>query len=370
MGPYETVFYQSKTVNLLIDPKTGDVVDANDSACSFYGYDCEELKGKTIHELNTLSDAEVADEMKAGALEMRSSFRFRHRLRSGEIREVEVYSSPVEVWGRTLLHSVVFDITERKRKERELAEANELLERTNKTKDKLFSIIAHDLKRPFLNIMNLASLLHDGTDRFTADELEELFATIHGSAESTYGLLENLLEWARTQADHIEYNPVSVKLKLLFNDVLDLHALDARNKRLTVESDIDEGCTVRADWDMLHTILRNLLSNAVKFTEAGGRIRLSATDVGGKCRVSVEDDGVGMTPKEKEHLFSFTPAERRSGTEDELGAGLGLVVAKEFAERHGTSITVESTKGEGSRFSLELEWAAAGDVESGGADYS
>lgn len=231
---------------------------------------------------------------------------------------------------------------------------NRELEDLNATKDKLFSIIAHDLKNPFNSIIGLANLAKEEYRGGEEDELEEYLEMISRSAHQGFELLENLLQWSRAQTKRIEFNPQMLDLCYLTEQALDLLRQEAQKKELALSNEIEKGTMVYGDYQMLHFIVRNLVSNAVKFTSVGGRVRIAAESSGDEVRLSVEDSGTGIEPEDRERLFRLDTAVTRSGTAGERGTGLGLVVCKEFVDTHGGEIEVSSAPGEGTRFDLHF----------------
>jgi PAS domain S-box-containing protein len=246
---------------------------------------------------------------------------------------------------------IVFDITEQKAKEQEL---RRLLDE----KDKFFSILAHDLKNPFGGFLGLTEVLSEEFDDFSSDELREYNQELHKSAGQLYKLLENLLDWGRLERGAMEYCPTHFPLITLVMESVDVCETAAAQKEIEIRTQISPETTVRADQNMVRTILRNLLNNAVKFTERGGRIELSAAERSEKeVLVNVRDNGGGMDEETQKSLFSLSNSSKasKSGTAKERGTGLGLIVCKEMVELHGGNLSVESEEGKGSSFSFTLE---------------
>jgi signal transduction histidine kinase len=228
------------------------------------------------------------------------------------------------------------------------------LEELNATKDKLFSIIAHDLKNPFNSIIGLADLALSEQQEGTVEEQEEYLEMISRSAHQGYELLENLLQWSRAQTNRIEFQPQMVDLNYIAERAVDLLRQDARNKEIALNNRIRAATMAFGDYQMLHFIIRNLVSNAVKFTPHGGEITVSAEREGEGVRLSVADTGVGIPEKIRDSLFRLNTNVSQMGTAGEKGTGLGLVVCKEFTDTHGGRIEVESSPTAGSRFHVYL----------------
>ncbi len=232
--------------------------------------------------------------------------------------------------------------------------SNTELDRLNKTKDKFFSIIAHDLRNPFNAIMGFSGMLfHDFSDMDDKQKLG-LLELINLSSESAFNLLDNLLQWARTQTDKIKYNPEYFDLSEVVKQVIDLHCIIAEKKRITIESTIPISTRVFADRNMIHTVIRNLISNAIKFSHKEGRVFLSSFENGQMTEVVIRDEGTGMTRENLGMLFRIDTYYSTSGTSGESGTGLGLIICKEFVEKNNGRIRATSKEGQGTAISFTL----------------
>lgn len=238
--------------------------------------------------------------------------------------------------------------------EDQLKRKNTELKENNAMKDRLFSIIAHDLKNPVGNIQMITELLTDCYRRKDTETLEELLAMLNTQAKETMTLLETLFEWAKSQSGQISYSPEELNLKQVVKQVSEVLQPGASVKGITLETEIDPEIKVFADRNMIHTVLRNLISNAIKFTFAGGTVQISAKLVADGIEVSVKDDGIGMNAHTLKSLFHIDSNATTNGTAGEKGSGLGLVICREFIEKHGREIHVSSRPHEGSRFSFSL----------------
>ncbi len=223
------------------------------------------------------------------------------------------------------------------------------LEQANATKTKFFNIIAHDLRSPFNALLGLADILHESYAALDEEEREKITGYLVSSAKGAYDLVENLLKWASTQTGKVSFTPKVCDLSELLTETLFNIKSAAENKNINLFTEIPENLKVFADKEMLKTIFRNLVSNAIKFTQKGGAITIKATETENKVRCSVEDTGVGMSKEVSEKIFSITQIST-AGTNNEKGTGLGLILCKEFVEKHGGNIWVESEEGKGSKF--------------------
>jgi signal transduction histidine kinase len=237
----------------------------------------------------------------------------------------------------------------------QLAEQNRKLQELNATKDKFFSIIAHDLKNPFNALLVLSEVLKDELTNYKFDKkMEECVQMIYRSSEQGYNLLENLLEWSRSQTGRIPFYPQNMNLKLITAKSIKVLESHAKSKNITLSSEIPENISIFADVEMIATIIRNLASNAVKYTKRGGKVTLRAKDTEEWVEIIVDDTGVGIKEKYLQKLFRIDAHHLTPGTADEKGTGLGLILCKEFVEKHGGRIWGESEVGKGSRFTFTL----------------
>jgi signal transduction histidine kinase/streptogramin lyase len=234
--------------------------------------------------------------------------------------------------------------------EMKTAELNEL----NASKDKFFSIIAHDLKNPFNTIIGFSEILSEEISSGNQVRSIEYANLIKTSAVQTFRLLENLLEWANSQTKKISYNPSDINLRELFTEDFNILNDMANRKNIDLKILIPESLMIRADRNMIKTVLRNLISNAIKFTAKGGKVEANAVISKKQVEITVSDNGIGMTKEIMGKLFRIDAKLSTRGTENEKGTGLGLFLCKEFVEKHGGRISVESEPGKGSIFRIIL----------------
>ena len=248
------------------------------------------------------------------------------------------------------------DITDRKEARQALTESELQLKELNATKDKFFSIIAHDLKSPFSSILGLSELLFTNFDKYDAQKKKRFIGLIKEATENTYKLLENLLLWSRSQRGIIDFKPTKRNLHLLTGETVNLLSQSTKNKSIVLINQIPEDIYVVADRDMLLTILRNLISNAIKFTHKNGMVIVSVEKTIKQkfIEISVTDTGIGISEDTIGDLFQLDKNVSTSGTEKETGTGLGLILCKEFVEKHGGEIWIESKVGKGSKFIFTL----------------
>jgi PAS domain S-box-containing protein len=243
--------------------------------------------------------------------------------------------------------SVGYDITA-------LKQIQQKLDKANKTKDLFFSIISHDLQSPFNALIGFANLLLDDFNQLDDSTKIQYLQQIKSSSEGMYELLLSLLDWSRAQLDKIEIEISEFDLNDAIKNSIATHQNQAVNKKISLKSNVEEEFLVKADYNMTLTILRNIISNAIKFTEIGGQINVFAKKANGYVQITVTDNGIGISKDNIQKLFRIDNSYKRYGTLDEKGSGFGLIICKEFIEKMGGEIGVNSRLGEGSEFYFTL----------------
>jgi len=236
----------------------------------------------------------------------------------------------------------------------EIMSKNKQLQYLNVTKDKFFSIIAHDLKNPFSSILGLIQVLRSNFDNYDEEKKHELIELIHTSTKDTYSLLENLLSWAGTQTNAINFKPESINLAHLIKDATDTSAAAIHSKNIRLIYRVNSDLEIMADRNMLTTVVRNLIVNAIKYSYRNESIIVEAIKEHNYIKVSVIDNGVGINPKRMAELFKISKKTSEPGTDNEIGTGLGLILCKEFVKKHGGKIDVKSAPGKGSHFWFQI----------------
>ncbi len=244
-----------------------------------------------------------------------------------------------------------FDISEIKEAESKINIKNERLRSLNAEKDKFFSIIAHDLRSPFNSFLGLTQLMAEELPRLKISEIQYFASSLNQSATNLYGLLENLLEWSSLQRGIVGFEPSSFEVIPKLQEIVQLVTETAQNKGVDLRILITEEIRISADVKMFESVIRNLVSNAIKFSLRGGKVVVSAQSFGdGTVLFSVRDSGIGMNKEVIGKLFELHPQTSRVGTEGEPSSGLGLILCKDFVEKHGGQIWAQSEEGKGSEF--------------------
>ena len=239
------------------------------------------------------------------------------------------------------------DITERKNFEKQLIQLNA-------DKDRFISILAHDLRNPFQTLLSFTELLNKELRNYPIEKTEDIVETLYNIIKKTYDLLEDTLLWANIQSKKITYNPAISNVSEIISEVIEILEPSALTKNIKIEFSSKEDVYVNIDVYMLKAILRNLISNAIKFTNNNGKINISMMQSSSHLTIKVLDNGVGIEPDALEKLFSFSPSQSSRGTANETGTGLGLLLCKEFVEKHKGKIWVDSEIGKGTVVSFTI----------------
>jgi signal transduction histidine kinase len=253
------------------------------------------------------------------------------------------------IWTGTLS-----DISEHKNAELEIALKNQELQKLNADKDRFIAILGHDLRSPFSNLLGLSEILTEDIRKLDIDEIEDIVKHINISARITYNLVDDILLWARAQQGKIQFKPQIVSFIENCKNILEVYKPNADAKNITINYSPEDHINVYADIDMLKAVLRNLVSNAIKYTKSGGTISITAEQTDSNVTISVSDNGIGITSDDLTKLFDISQILSTTGTAKETGTGLGLLLCKEFVEKHGGKIWVESEVGKGSDFKFTL----------------
>jgi PAS domain S-box-containing protein len=349
----------------LVDPDECFVY-ANPAAEQIFGVIPGGLVGRTLRDF-LLPDqlSRVLIETVKRALGEPSSYEFDIINADKKVRSLFVTATPQMnnegVFTGTF--GVFLDITSRKQaidslreSEARLRELSGELQESNTAKDKLFSIVAHDLRSPFNSLLGLTQMLVEELPGLKPEEIQEIALMLRKSTTNLYKLLENLLEWSSLQRGLISFNPEFFPLRQKIMETIEVLAEPASKKKIDISCDVPAGIEVYAEKTMFESILRNLISNAIKFTHEKGNVSIIAESLSGHTvKISVSDTGIGMNKGMISNLFRLEINTNRKGTDNEPSTGLGLVICKELIEKHGGKLWVESEEGKGSTFYFTLQ---------------
>ena len=259
-----------------------------------------------------------------------------------------------EKLNQQLMIIIATDIDEAKKSKAALIEREQLLEEMNRTKDKFFSILSHDLRNPFNSLVGFSEYILESFDTLKPQEIKDFVTIMRDSAENTLELLENLLDWSRSQQGKIEWHPKAIDVRKMSEIAIRQVSSASEKKEITIENRIDNAISAFFDPNMISTVIRNIVSNGVKFSNRGSKIIINSVVENDKVVLSFEDFGKGIPPENMEKLFKVGQLESESGTENELGTGLGLILCKEFVEINKGKIWVQSELGKGSTFFFSI----------------
>lgn len=335
--------------------KEGQIIDINQSGSQMLGNEPAKLKNSYFYSYVSDETKEVYKDF------LKRVFKTRKKescdLGLSGINNSQLYghlTGEITKNGSQCLINII-DISDRKMAEKELKEKNEELIKLNAEKDKFFSIIAHDLRGPFSSFLGITKILAEKLNKMRPEELREIVDSLRKSANSVYLLVENLLEWASLQRGLVKIYPEPVKLLDVVNRTKEIHFEMAKQKNLEIRVTVPANMKVKADREMLDSILRNLISNAIKFSGRGSVIYISAIIVQNNLvEIAVEDKGIGMNRDLHKKLFHLNGHTSRKGTEGEPSSGLGLLICKDFIEKNGGLLNADSLEGRGSTFSFTL----------------
>ncbi len=331
----------------------GKILYCNKQIEIFLGYKIDEVVGKmafSYFSKNKNYQSKYIDLFQKGRT---ISFELLALHKNGSQIPVEVAAKIINFKDQKVAVGTVRDITKRKKAELALKKSEAELRESNATKDKFFSIIAHDLKSPFNSMLGFSEILNENFDEYSTEKKKRFIWIINEGLQNTLKLLENLLQWSQSQKSIINFNPEKINLYLIVKEICDLLNQSAEKKSIQLINRIAENIYVEADKNMLAIIIRNLLSNAIKYTHKHGEVTIKTFLVPNENNIqyvgiSVSDTGVGIPKETQSKLFDIGENTSTKGTEKETGTGLGLILCKEFVEKHGGKIWIESEVGKGS----------------------
>jgi PAS domain S-box-containing protein len=354
--PYESVFktlFDLSVDGIFIRTIKGEILDCNDAGYNMFGYDKGELIGRNI----AILDAEEKNDnefVSSNAITGNQYVEKIFRKKDGTCFTTEVCTKLTTIGNKKRIITYIHDLSEQKKIQEALLESRQKLEELNKTKDKFFSIIAHDLKNPLHTIFGFAHILKENLDNFDREEFKGFIDYIITTSNSSSLLLENLLQWALTQTGSIKAKKVRINLfDLIEKNIKFLNEI-ALKKQINLINECPGNMYIKADKDMLEFIIRNLVSNAIKFTNTDGYVWVGSEQTDHTVNVIIKDTGVGMSSKMRKSLFEIESMKKSNGTHKETGTGLGLVLCKEFITMNKGNISVKSKVGKGSTFVLEF----------------
>jgi len=352
---YSSIFQNNRAVMVLFDAETGKFIDVNPTACEFYGYPKEKFLNMTIADINIISTSEFFEEVKKISNKESTHLYLQHKLSNGEIRDVESLTAPMNLLGRKVFYSIVYDITEKRKAELELIAAKEKAEEANMLKTSLLGNMSHELRTPLTGILGFSQILLDEmTDEFHKDMVDKILR----SGKRLMTTLNSILNISEIESSRIDIKLSELNLAYSIRDLLEVYQNSAEEKNLSFEYyPLDKNIFIYADENFLKQIVESLVDNAIKYTETGGvKIIVDSESDEGKFWgvIKIIDTGIGIP----ENLHGLIFEEFRQVSEgvnrNFEGSGLGLTLAKKMINLLGGVITVESELGKGSVFTVKL----------------
>jgi PAS domain S-box-containing protein len=349
---FELIFETSPDASVISRLSDGLLINSNEGYTRISGYSKEEIIGKSSIDINIWKDP--ADRQKIIDLIIEKGFcenieiLFQHK--NGSVITGLMSAKTITLKGVTHIISVTRDISDLKHVEEQLRLKNEQLVELNSEKNKFFSIIAHDLRSPFNSFLGLTQILSDELSYLTKEDINTMADSMKRSATSIYRLLENLLQWARIQQGLVPLKLKNIGLLWLINESMTMVIESAKSKEIEITSEVPSDFEIFADSNILQIVIRNLISNAIKFTPKGGKVIISAKTTPDFIEIAIKDNGIGMDKEMIDTLFRLDVKTSRVGTEGEQSTGLGLILCKDFVEKQGGRLWVESEEGKGSVF--------------------
>lgn len=352
---YKSIFNETLDVIMITNGKEGKILEINKACISQLGYSPEELIGKHFSSLMEDPDEEnnILENTKIFGTVLAAK---RIKKKDGSFCFMDLTLNIIDYDKEKVVMTTFRDVSDRVRAELKLRRFSEQLTELNASKDKFFSIIAHDLKSPFTGLLGLSQILCEELDEIGNNYLKKYAEELNNSAKFIFKLLQNLLEWSRLNTGKFDYSPISIDLAKKIDSIVQLLKLNASGKKIDLRFNCAPDITVLADNNMLNSILQNLITNAIKFTREGGFVEISANlNVSSAVvEISVMDNGIGIPEGTLKKIFRVDKNITTLGTAKEKGTGLGLVLCKELVEKNNGTISAISKEGAGTTFTVCL----------------
>jgi PAS domain S-box-containing protein len=355
--------YQKEILNTISEPasfinKNYRYVFVNNAFNKFYNKETDEIIGQTGAKIwgNENYENKIKPHIDECLTGKHVFFQYEGEMPNSTFKILEINYYPHRKSSNIIdgVISTAKDITEQKKAEQALKESEARLKELNVTKDKLFSIIGHDLKGPLNNIIGFSELIEEAYDNYSSEEIRKYNKLIYQLSQDISSLLENLLTWSRSQRNKITVSPQNTGLYFIVEKCFSLLEQNALQKQIRLKNNVPPEALIYADEEMITTVMRNLISNAIKFTNRGGTISAVAKPSKKMIITEISDTGIGIPKEKAQKLFQPNENQPGMGTEGEKGTGLGLIICKDLVEKNGGEIWVESEPEQGSVFFFSL----------------
>jgi PAS domain S-box-containing protein len=354
---FQMLFEQSPIGMALVLHETGEFLEVNNSILKSTGYTKEEFLNLSYWDLTPKEyEQQEIDQLQTLNETGRFGPNFKEYIRKDGSRYPLSISGAlfIDVDGRKVVWGIIEDISDRKEQELIIKNQNEELLRLNSSKDKFFSILAHDLKNPFSAIIGSSDLLLSRSEKNNTEEIDRYAKIINQSSKKALDILLNLMDWSQVQTGTIKFAPEALDVKILVEEAIALLGCNAEEKNISIQNMVQEKTFIFADKEMMSIVLRNLISNAIKYTHLEGVVSITSLQKQNEIVISVQDNGVGIAEEKIQKLFKIDGVHSTPGTKKEKGTGLGLILCKEFLEKNNGSIWIESAIDKGTTFHFSL----------------
>ncbi|WP_016990946.1 PAS domain S-box protein [Flavobacterium sp. ACAM 123] len=350
---YYAMFEKNQAVQLLIDPINGAIIDANSAAAKFYGHSLEQFKSMNLSDISTFPAEQIIEELGKFGLPGQSYFHFTHKLASGKICDIEIYTSPLHIEGHPYLISTIHNITQRKIEEERLTQLNNQLKELNALKSQFISTVSHEFRTPLAGILSSVQLLQIYHNSWDKEKKEKMYKQIFDAVHQTKSLLDDVSLIDAAQNSKSFFRPTYIALLPLINEIIDENlAISGTAHHVVVNNNFSIE-SFFLDPIMIRHILNNLISNAIKYSAESQKININLDQINNtEIKIIIEDHGIGIPKDEIKYLFE--PFYRASNIGNMKGTGFGMSIVKRFVNLHNGHIHIESIINKGTKITIIL----------------
>lgn len=351
---YRSIFENNHAPMFIVDPETANILDVNPAALNYYGWSKEEMLKMNMTQINTASSEEIKEAMNKAKLKQRNIFEFKHRLATGEIRDISLYSGKIVINKKELLFSLILDITDRKIAEASLIKAREQAEKANQLKSEFLAQMSHEIRSPLNAVLNFHYLIKEETKDILNDNLESSFEAIESASHRVVRTIDMILNMSELQLGTYELTLREMNVVESLNKLVKEYGKTAQRKNIDLRTSIElDNPIISTDDYAFNQIFANLIDNAVKYTEKG-YININAKGHNNNIVIEIEDSGSGISEDYLPYLFEPFSQEEHGYSRKFEGSGLGTALIKKYCDIIGADISVRSEKGKGSIFTITL----------------
>jgi PAS domain S-box-containing protein len=351
---YRSIFENNHAPMFIVDPETANILDVNPAALNYYGWSEEEMLKMNMTQINTASPEKIKLAMNEAKLKQRNYFEFKHRLASGDIRDISLYSGKIVINKKELLFSLILDITDRKIAEAALIKAREQAEKANQLKSEFLAQMSHEIRSPLNAVLNFHYLIKEETKDILNDNLELSFEAIESASHRIVRTIDMILNMSELQLGTYELTLRKVNISESLNKLAKEYRKNAQRKNIELKTNIElHDPIISTDDYAFNQIFANLIDNAIKYTEKG-YININACEQNNRIIIAIEDSGTGISEDFLPYLFEPFSQEEQGYSRKFEGSGLGTALIKKYCDIINADISVQSKKGNGSVFTVSL----------------